>query len=180
VTTEYTTAEQAAVAAGVTIEEPVFEDYFGFEESKVWYFPDKKQYITFKIMNEGDKAKFQKETNRDITLKRNTGDASIKTDPAQERHILLETCVTGWSVYRKNAQGKFDPVPFSIGSPGSTFKQWLLKADPRLVEDLEFEIRKANPWLQGDMSVEDIDKEIERLVELREAAVKREEGKGAS
>lgn len=166
--------------AGIVTEEQVFEDYFGFGETHTWYFPDGKQFITYKVMNEGEKAKFQKATNRDITLQRTTGDARIKTDPADERWQLLDTCVTGWNLMRKSASGKFEPVPFSKGSPGSTLHQWLQVANPRLVESLEFEIRMANPWLQGEMSVEDIDKELDRLNEMREAAVKREEGKGAS
>jgi hypothetical protein len=169
-----------AAAAGVSVEEPVYEDYFGFEETRTWYFPDGKQFISFKVMNEGDKARYQRATNRDITLSRQTGDAKIKSDPADERWELLQTCVTGWNVFRKNpSTGKYEPVPFSAGK-GGTFAQWLGKANPKLVEKLEFEIRLANPWLQGDMSVEDIDSEIERLNEMREQAVKREQGKDAS
>ena len=117
-------------------EETVYEDYFGFDENLTWYFPDGKQYIIYKVMTEGDKAKFQRETNRDITLQRSTGDAKIKADPASERWALLESSVIDWHVFRAG-----QPVPFSIGSPGSTFNQWLSKANPKLVEDLEFEIR---------------------------------------
>lgn len=158
--------------AAAANEEQVYEDYFGFDENKTWFFPDKKQYIIFKVMSEGDKAKFQRETNRDITLQRSTGDAKIKADPASERWALLDASVIDWHVFRDG-----QPVPFTKGSPGATFNQWLSKANPRLVEDLEFEIRKANPWLQADMTLEDVDKEMDRLRELREEIVKRESGK---
>jgi hypothetical protein len=155
--------------------EPVFEDYFGFDEIKQWFFPDGKQFVQFQVMNEGQKSRFQKLTNRDITLSRTSGDAKIKADPAEERHALLTSSVVGWSLYR-NGQ----PVPFSIGSNGAAFEQWLNAANPKLVEDLEFEIRKSNPWLQAEMTVEEIDKEMDRLRELRDEIVKRDAAKASS
>ena len=168
------TAELGDTSAFIP-EEQVFEDYWGFDDTNLWYFPDGKQYIQYKVMTEGDKAKFQRATNRDITLSRTSGDAKIKADPASERWALLEASVVGWNVYRNN-----QPVPFSIGSPGANFEQWLDKANPKLVEDLEFAIRKANPWLQADMSVEDIDREMDRLRELRDEVQKRDAAKVSS
>jgi hypothetical protein len=176
----------AAAADGVDLTETIYEDYFGFEETRVWYLPDGKQFIQFKVMDEGKKSAFQSSTNRDITVERNSGDARIKADPASERHALLEQSVIGWHMLRpkKDAQRPFresdmEPVPFS-GSKGGTFMQWVRSANPKLIEDLEFEIRKANPWLQAEMNVEEIDKEIDRLVELREARVKADAAKGSS
>jgi hypothetical protein len=156
-------------------DEKVYEDYFGFDETLRWFFPDGKQYIEFHVMNEGQRAKFQKLTNKDITLRRQSGDASIKVDPAEERYALLTSSVIGWLIYRNG-----DPVPFSSGKPGSTFEQWLDKANPKLVDDLEFTIRKANPWMQADMSVEQIDEEIDRLTDLRKQAEERQRGEGVS
>jgi hypothetical protein len=181
VTEQYSPMEQSMLQAGVAVDEPVYEDYFGFDDNRTWYFPDGKQYITYKVMNEGQKSNFQKKTNKDISIKRTTGDASISTDPAAERHALLNESVTGWHVVKRNQKtGQFEPVPFSIGSPGSEFNKWLLSANPRLVEALELEVRRANPWLQGDMSIEDVDQEIERLTDLRADLVKQQEGKGVS
>lgn len=160
---------QPAVQPQSTQDESSYEDYFGFEETKKWYFPDGKQFIEFKVMNEGEKARFQKLTNSDIVVERGTNNARLKVDAAAERHALLQTSVVGWNLYR---QGK--PVPFSNGTPGSTFMQWLTNTNPKLVEDLEREVRKSNPWLMDEMSVEDIDKEMANLQEMREAAVKRE------
>lgn len=152
-----------------TESEPIYADYWGFDEKLKWFFPDGKQYIEFQLMDEGKRARFQKLTNRDISIKRSTGDASIKADPAEERKALLEQSVVDWHVFRGN-----QPVPFSIGSGGSTFNQWLDHANPKLIDDLEFEIRKNNPWLQADMTLEDIDKEIDRLKELRKQTEERE------
>lgn len=164
--------DQVAVQTGADMP---YEDYFGFDEADRWYFPDKRQYIEFQRMNEGARAKFQKMTTRDITVVRNTGDARLKVDPATERHELLVQSVTGWFLFR-NGQ----PVPFSKGSPGANFEQWLDKADPRLVDDLEQAVRRANPWLGADMTLEDIDKEMDRLRELREQVEEKQRGEASS
>lgn len=180
VATEGVLDTAAASAAGVVLEDEVYEDYFGFDQKHVFYLPDGKQFIEFQTMDEGRKAKFQKMTNRDVVLERQSGNARMNVDPASERWELLKASVTGWKIMRKNNNGKFEPVPFSIGSPGAEFEKWLDKANPLIVADLEVAIRKANPWLIGEMTVEDIDKEMDNLRELREAAVKREAGNASS
>lgn len=154
---------------------PQPDDYWGFGDTRKWFFPDGVQWIEFKVMNEGEKTKFQRETSRDITLMRNTGDARVKVDAATERHQLIETCVTDWNMYRQGSA-----VPFSKTGPGATLQQWMQVADPELVAKLEFEIRKANPWLQAEMTTEEIDKQISDLKELREQAEKREQGEASS
>jgi hypothetical protein len=170
----------------VDLTEEVFEDYFGFEDIKTFVLPKsnpkaKDQFIYFRVMNEGDRSKFQSKVNRDITVVRQTGDAKIGADPAAERLALLEASVTGWTLKRRTRDGSgWEDAPFSIGSKGDLFEQWLQKADPKLVDALEMEIRKANPWMQADMTVEDINKEIDRLVELREGIEKRDAGEDSS
>lgn len=149
----------------------VQEDYFGFGESQKFFFPDGVSFIEFQIMNEGQRREFQKKTNRDITFNRGTNDARIKADPAEERHALITSSVTGWNLVR-NGQ----PIPFSKGTPGATLEQWLKVANPKIVDDLEFAIRKANPWMQAEMTVEEIDKEMARFAELREQVLEREKG----
>src|SRR6478752_9614476 len=162
--TEQTLPQDNPIAA-----EEVYEDYFGFKQSEVFTLPDGKQYINFDVMNEGDKARFQKDTNRDVTVMRTSGDAKMKLDPAAERHALLEGSVSGWHMMRRTETG-WEPIAFSK----TEFKNWLRVANPKVIEDLELAIRKANPWLQADMTVEEIDKEIDRLKEMRDAAEKRE------
>lgn len=148
-----------------------YEDYWSFSQTERFVLPDGKQWIAFQIMNEGQKSSYQKAINRDIKINRRSGDASIKSDIADERHALILQSVTDWNMRRGN-----DFVAFSR----STLQNWLNVADPRIVEALEFAIRKANPWLLGDLSVWDFDDEIKRLQEMREEAVKREEGKDFS
>lgn len=165
----------AAEAAGVDLEEEVYEDYFGFDETLTFTFPDGKQYIKFKPMTEGKKSQFQKSTNRDVIVQRSTGDAKMKVDPASERQELLKASVVDWFLVKRNlTTGKFEPVPFSIGTRNSAFEIWLEGANPKLVEDLERAIRKANPWLLAEQTVEEIDKELDSLQEARAEAVKRE------
>lgn len=148
----------------------VQSDYWGTDETERFVFPDGVTYIEFKIMNEGAKSKFQKMTSQNLTVSR-TGDATVKIDPAKERHELIITSVTGWNLVKEGA-----PILFSR----QMLERWLEVAPPRLVEDLEFKIRTANPWLQQDMTVEEIDKELERLGELREQAREREAGEAGS
>jgi hypothetical protein len=146
---------------------PAQEDYFGFSETHRFYFPDKVTFIEFKSMNEGDKAKFQKMTQKDLVLERQSGNARMKVDPATERHELIRTCVVDWNLTRGGAPVKFSDVQL---------RDFLKLANPKLVEDLEKEIRKHNPWLLQDMTVEDIDREIENLREMRKVAEERERG----
>ena len=167
---------QAAVAP------PRIENYFVFSETKRWYFPDGIQWIDYKVMAEGDKARFQKRTNSDVKLDRQSGEASFKVDQAAQRHELIKASVVDWYMLIPNPNngGEFEPVPYS--ESGQThwskfnLEKWISVANPRLIEDLEFEIRKANPWLNEDMSVEEIDKEISRLNDLRQQAQERERG----
>lgn len=155
----------------VAVQAPV--DYFGFSAEDTFYLPDGVQYITFKILNEGDKAKFQRKTTRDLTVKRG-GDATMKMDPADERHELIKTAVTGWNLYRGG-----QPVPFD-GHNGRNFRDFLELADPKIIEDLEKAIRKANPWLLGEMKAEDIRREISNLEEMLKVAEEREAGEASS
>lgn len=161
-------------------EQPVFEneparaqlDYFGFAAEETFYFPDGVTWIKFKVMNEGAKSKFQRETQRDLVIERGSGNARTKMDPAAQRHALIEASITDWNLVRGGR-----PFPFSKGRPLADF---LELSDPKLIEDLEKAIRKANPWLLDEMSVEDIDREIDNLKEMREVAEKREQGEASS
>lgn len=158
----------------------IYDDYFGFGESKEFALPDGKQKIFFKVMNEGERRQFQTATNRDIRFNQATKDAHLKADQAGERWALITSSVTGWSLKRRDGSGNWQDAPFSSGTPGAELEKWLAKANPKIVDDLEFAIRMANPWMQNEMSVAEIDTEFERLVELRKAAVEREKGEGAS
>lgn len=161
----------------VAVEEPSYVDYFGFSSQDRFYLPDGKQYIEYGKLNEGAKRQFQKLTSRDLRVQRTTGDALMKMDPGAERHELIKSSVVGWHLMRRNPKnGSWEEAPFN----GATLNAFLDKTDPSIIEDLEKDIRKANPWLMDEMTVEDIDREINNLQELRVTVAEREAGKSAS
>ena len=157
-----------------------YVDYFGFDDEKMFWLPDGKQWISFRALNEGARAKYEATTSRDIKFNRRTDDAAIKMDAASDRHSLIKSSVTGWNFVRRNRVGVLEPVPFSIGSPGATFEQWLDKANPKIINDLTDAIRKANPWMTEEMTVEMIDEELKRLMALREEIIERDAAKKSS
>lgn len=145
-------------------------DYFGFQETHRYTLPDGVQWIEFRSMNEGDKLKFQQTTSRDLVLERRTGDARMKMDPGSERHELIKTVVTNWNMFRGG-----QPIAFSKPNLGD----FLTLADPKIVDGLEKEIRKHNPWLLGEMTSKDIKQEIANLEEMLVVAEERERGEAS-
>lgn len=145
-------------------------DYFGFSETHRYNLPDKTSWIEFVSMNEGAKAKFQKLTSRDLILERQSGNARMKMDAAEERHGLIRECVTGWNLVRNGV-----PVPFNKVNLGD----FLTLSNPKVVEGLEKEIRKANPWLLAEMTSKDIQSEIDNLEEMKKVAEERERGEAS-
>jgi hypothetical protein len=151
-----------------------YVDYFGFSGNERWYFPDGKQWLEFRRMNEGERAKFQRMTRPDVTINQKSGDAKVPFDAAKERWELITTSVTDWHVVGKQKNGAMGLVPFSKGSPNAALNQWLVVADPVVVTELERAIRKANPWMTSEMSVDQIDKEIANLEEMKKDILERE------
>ena len=158
--------EMALPGAPVETQTPQV-DYFGFSNTTRFTLPDGVSWFEIKSMNEGEKARFQQKTQKDLVLERQSGNARMKLDQASERHELIRTCVVDWNLSRNGV-----PVPFN----GTHLNDFLKLADPTIVEKLEVAVRKANPWLLAEMSVEDIDREIENLQEMRKVAEEREAG----
>lgn len=155
-----------------------YGDYFGFDERDKWYFPDGKQWIEYKKLNEGERAKFLKATRSDVHLNQRTQEARIPFDQSRDRKELLLQSVTDWHVvrfYEQHGVRKAMVLPFPGNkTAGGDLGKWIDAADPALLANLEKAIRKVNPWLLNEMTTEQIDKEIADLQELREAAEKRE------
>lgn len=145
-------------------------DYFGFGSTTTMLLDDGISYLELKVFNEGERADYQNKTTRAVRIHKG-GDASINMVPGAEREALIKLAVVGWNLRRKG-----QPVPCN-----DTEKQKFYKsADPRLIDKIEKEIRTQNPWLLQDVSIEDIDKEIETLQELRATKIAEEEGKASS
>jgi hypothetical protein len=166
-------AQYAAPAPGPvgTPDEITIEpEFFGFDETKRWYFPGSKvQYIEYKAMTEGMRRDYQKRTNHSVTITRSSGDAKMGIDPAGDRTALLDISVVGWHVLREG-----QPVNFTNSQHG--FKKWLEGANPKYVEMLEREIRKSNEWMQAEMTAEAIRDQIEQLKSDLVEAERREAG----
>lgn len=174
-TDEEIAAKQAQTEAamrrdGVAVEERVQEDYFGTEETHQAFLPDGISYIEHRTLSHGDRKKYLNKTNRDMKINRGTGDASISLRPGDEKDELLKLAACGWNLKRQGTD-----VPFSAHA----FEQWLTVANPKHTDIVEKEIRKHNPWLMAELSVEDLDQQISDLQELREAKIKEEEGKAS-
>jgi hypothetical protein len=143
----------------------VYEDYWGTKGEKLHYMPDGKQYFKIKKMNEGDRAKYQFESGMQMTSMRKTGDTKIDINQAKDREALVCAAVIDWSLFKDQS-----PVPFNKGS----LRAWIQGADPKLLDKLLMDIRKFNPFLQEDLSVKEIDEQMQELRELRDVAAKRE------
>lgn len=156
--------------AGVAIDTPQIVDYWSFSTVQKHMLPDGVQYILFKNMTEADKTQFQALTNRDIRVQNSTKDIKLKMDPGKERHVLMDICVTGWLLYRQNHKGQLVEHQFSQ----KAFAEWLKVVDPNIIQKLEKAIRDANPWMSSDLTVKEIDDEIEALRERRDEVEKAE------
>lgn len=171
--------EEAMRANGQQVEEKVeFIDYFTFEESIKHFLPDGKHYIEFKPMTEGVRRKYQSRTQPTITSNRASGDSKIGINIARDREHLLNESVVGWFMEMRDGMGNIVEVRFDDKRNG--WLAWQERANPKLIEDLEKAIRKANPWMQSDMDIKEVDEEIERLQTLRTELLDRELGESAS
>jgi len=160
--------EHSMVARGESTTEDVIVDYFAFDEENVVVLPDGKQRVFHKTMTEGERRKYQAKSNRDVKVQRATGDAYLKTAPGEDRKALLETVITGWELYK---DGK--PFPFSKTNVATVLETF----PPRVIDIIHKDIMMKNPWLMGEMTLEDIDREMEALTEQRERLVKELAGK---
>ncbi len=161
--------EAAMRAAGQADSTPVQDDYFAFDQTERVMLPDGVSYIDIKILNEGARRKYLNSVNREVKLQKATGDAVMKLASGDERKAILESSICGWNLTRAGA-----PVPFTAGE----VTNFLSRANPKLIDIIEKKVRELNPWLAGDITIEDIDQQIAELTELRAQKVAEEEGNG--
>lgn len=163
------TMEQVEVPADMTV--PVQQEYYGTEELYEFVFPDGVTKIVCKVMTEGDRQKYQSITNKDVRINRQSGDMHMTLSTGEERMALLAAAAQSWNLIRN---GK--PVTFSKGTPGSAFETWVKQAPPSLIDRFEREVRRHEPWLLGEATVEDLQEQIEMLQEQLDAKLKEEAG----
>lgn len=163
-------AEKNMKADGVATVTNIPVDYFGTDETERTFLPDGVSWIEHKTLTEGDRRKYLNKTNRGVEVIKATGNARMSLAPGDERYELLRVSIVNWNL---SSGGK--PVPFNY----TKLDSFLEKANPKVVDIIEKAVRLANPWLLAEMSVEDIDREIGTLTELRAKKVEEEEGKAA-
>jgi hypothetical protein len=164
------------VAEGGEVEQVMYEDYWGSDQTTTFYMPDGKQYFEIKKMNEGDRAKYQREAGMQMTAQRKTGDTKIDIDQAQDRMALITNSVINWHIVKKDPNNEFVPLLFNK----QVLRQWVTETGPNFVDNLVQAIRKFNPFLQEDLSVEDLIKQRDEVDELLVLARQREAEKDFS
>lgn len=168
---------------GQTAGDAIYENYWGVDETYRFMLPDDKQYFEIRPMDEGRKVQFQKLTNKAVRMNQRTEEASFDIDPAEERWTLIKESVIGYHIMQPSPDGTWSEYPcppYTDPRFRRSLEQLLEKFNPKIVQDLEFFIRQKNPWMQADMAVEDIDKEIDRLQQMRRDKVNQESGEGSS
>lgn len=159
--------EQAMRDAGQADSTPVQDDYFAFEETDRVILPDGVSYVDVRVLNEGARRRYMNNVNRDVRLQKATGDAILSLASGEERRAILEASIIGWNLMRAG-----QPLPFT----DNNLKQFLDRPSPAILDLVEKKVRALNPWLTQEITVEEIDKQIEELNELREQKVKEAEG----
>lgn len=156
---------------GVPTEERRVVDYFAAAGTYEVMLPDGIQFVTVKEFREGDRRKYLSKVNRDIRIEKVSGDAKMRGPAGEEKVALIMAAVVEWHVYEGGA-----PLPFSQRA----LDRFMEMAPPAIIDHIDHEIRRHEPWLVGEPTLEEIDKEIADLQELREKVVEREQGKAAS
>jgi hypothetical protein len=149
----------------------VQHDYFAFDIIGRTMLPDGISFIEHQVMNEGARRKYLNAVNREVRVQKSTQDAILKMAPGEERTELLKACIVGWNLSRAG-----QPIPFTP----QNLNEFLMRADPSVINLIDKDVRLANPWLLAEMTVEDIDKEISDLQELRAKKIEEEAGKATS
>lgn len=149
------------------LDEPVQQDYFGCDETYNTVLPDGVSFVTHKKLAEGERRKYVNKSNREMTVNRQSGNATLSLAPGDERFNLLSVALVGWNLKRNGVAVPFDARQLST---------WLDKADPRVLDLVERDVRAKNPWLLADLTVEDLDREIATLEEQRSIKAKEAEG----
>ena len=162
-----TAIESNLAAAGQPTTEEVYEDYFGFSDTDRVTLSDGHSYVEFKVMNEGDRRQYLNAQNRKVTIRKGSGDAEMELTPGDDKYNLLRLTLTNWNL-RRNDQ----PVVFNKRE----LDQFLNSANPKVIDLIHREVTLKHPWLLDQMTVKDIDTEIENLQKMREVVERNEAG----
>lgn len=148
---------------------PSRTSYFGTDERYTLTLPDGEQCITHRKLTEGDRKKLQ-DTGY-LSMKRGSDEMSMPIRIGTERHTLLKLALVDWNLVGTDGR----PAPFNEHN----MAKFLRSADPDIITMVEDDIRKHNKFLMLQGTVEDVEKEIDRLNEQL-AVLKEQEAKNLS
>lgn len=162
--------EQGLREAGQPIEEPQAVDYFDFADTDKVPLPDGVQWVEIKALNEGERKRYQNQTNSQVGVSRATGDMNIKTKPGDDRHLLLSMAITGFYILKAGVE-----LPFTPQNVGVV----LDKFPPKVIDLIDKAVHQKNPWLMADLSLEDLVKQRDELNDLIATKEREEAGKAS-
>lgn len=159
----------AARAAGEPTVTRKRRNHWRFDAAPERFILDKEtgEYVEFTPMDGGRKTEYERRTSRDIYMQ--TGgkqNMRMSLDPARDREALLEGSITDWHIERPEVDKAtgvetWVPVPYNKAN----LREWLRVADPEDLTELEIAIRKANPWLLNEQSLDDLKEARDELDE---------------
>jgi hypothetical protein len=154
--------------------DPIPVNYFGGDVTERVTFPDGVQWVEVKEFTEGDRRKYLMAINKDIRVERQSGSAFLKNTAAVDRYELLQVAVIDWKLFRPDPRtSDMIEVKFSAHE----LRIFLDKGPPKIFELIEKQVRKLNPWLMADLTVEQLEEQIAELQEMVEVKLKEEAGK---
>lgn len=174
--------EAAMKADGVPTEDRRQQSYFGFTETHKFMLPDGVSFILHQALNEGARKAYQNAINREVAIKRSSGDAVMKMATGDEKHQLMIQAIVGWNLVDENGVD----IPFQKGSQqngrttrSGTLDKFLDEASPTIIDMIYKDIQKHNPWLMAEMTAQDIKDQIKDLQDMLDVKEKEEAAKNS-
>lgn len=149
------------------VEHSAHVSFFGFGGVEKTYVDD-VNWVEIKIMNEGDRRRYQSKTTRDMKVSQG-GEATFSLSPGEDRQALLEVAIKDWNFVDQGG----NEVTFNRAN----LEKFLDSAPIEIVDKIDNEVRNLNPWLNSEQSIEDMQNEIDRLEERIKSAREEAEGK---
>lgn len=153
--------------------DPVPVNYYGGDVTDRYEFPDGVQWVEVKEFTEGDRRKYLMAINKDIRVERQSGNAYLHNTAGVDRYELLQIAIIDWNLYKPDSEGKMNLVKYNQHE----LRIFLQQGKPSLFEKIELKVRALNPWLMQDLTIEQIDEQIEQLQETKEIMLREEAGK---
>jgi hypothetical protein len=169
-------ANAAAAAGGatdVTGDDSVQVDYFGFSNQEKVMLPDGRSYVLISALNEGGRRNYLNKVNKEVVISKGTGDARMQMANGDERRVLLKEAIVGWNLQTRASDGKLVDVQFKE----SKLNDFLDKANPTVIDIIDKAVRAQNPWLNQDVTLDELLKQRDDLDEEIAKKKLEEEGK---